>query len=112
VFIKSVVPILTEASNTTIQSGLQREILDAVKNALEPVTTQIKTHDEKILKLEDEIKALKDENKTITAKLIDLESSNEDLEQHSRRNSVRFYNVPLTSEQVEDTDSVIYILKS
>lgn len=81
-------PLLSESMCAIILPELHVEIQNTVTRSVEPILAQVQSQTKKYLELENENKNLKHENKIMSDKLVILESSNEDLEQHD--------NVPIT----------------
>lgn len=106
-FLDLFVPTLCDSVTTAILPSINDAIRNSVSECMKPFVEQINSQRTEIDQLQSENIILKEENKCLHDKIDDLSNVVEQLEQHGRRNTLRFHNIPLTQNQIKSTDEVL-----
>lgn len=103
--VTQLVPVLAEAIKPTLQHAVEcafKTLTETIQNQSELITKQ----NERINSLTDQLNDADKSNQDLQHQIWRLEESLEELEQYSRRTSLRFHNCHLQNKQ-SNTDNVI-----
>ena len=100
-------PSFIESIGPIIENAVRSSINDAMQNYVSTLETKVKSQDEKINKLKKSNEELSDSNKMMNSRIDSLEKDLESLQQYGRRNSLRFHNVPMNSDNIQGTDGLV-----
>lgn len=110
-FTKYLIPTLSQVIEnslpTILENKLEESIAKAVSNALKPLIDHIEHHEKRLESCHEEISNHKVEIEKLNDKITSLEIRLEEAEQYSRRNCLRFNNVPPTLHKDKSPDQVI-----
>jgi chaperonin cofactor prefoldin len=98
-FIESIGPIIASADKNSLD--------DAMKNYVSTLETKVKRQDEEINNLKESNEELSDSNRMMSSRIDTLGKQLESDQQYGRRNSLRFHNVPMKLDNIQDTAGLV-----
>jgi septal ring factor EnvC (AmiA/AmiB activator) len=78
-----------------------------MKNYVSTLETKVKRQDEEINNLKESNEELSDSNRMMSSRIDTLGKQLESDQQYGRRNSLRFHNVPMKLDNIQDTAGLV-----
>ena len=98
-FIESIGPIIASADKNSLD--------DAMQNYVSTLETKVKRQDEEINNLKESNEELSDSNRMMSSRIDTLGKQLESVQQYGRTNSLRFHNVPMKLDNIQDTAGLV-----